>query len=81
MPTYLGWTVQTVPSSPVAPASLEVQHIPIVATTTNPFTGQQIVYAWQNGAAAVPPTWSAFSRLVLDTSLKYSSEKRVMPFS
>lgn len=37
------------PSSPVAPASLEWRKNALVATSTNPFTGQQIVYAW--GAA------------------------------
>lgn len=34
------------PSFPVAPAGLEWRKVALVATTTNPFTGQQIVYSW-----------------------------------
>ena len=47
MPTYNGWNVVTMPASPAAPASLEFSHVALVATTTNPFTGQQVVHDWQ----------------------------------
>jgi hypothetical protein len=51
MSTYNGWTVVTFPTSPAAPAGLEVQYNSIVATSTNPFTGQQTVQVWTNGAS------------------------------
>jgi hypothetical protein len=47
MSTYNGWTVQTMPSDPPAPASLEFQWNAITGATTNPFTGQQQIYDWQ----------------------------------
>jgi hypothetical protein len=46
MPTYNGWNVVTMPSTPPAPMSIEVQRNDIVTTNTNPFTGQQQVYDW-----------------------------------
>jgi hypothetical protein len=44
MSTYNGWTVVTMPTSPVAPASLEPAINAIGGSTTNPFTGQQQTY-------------------------------------
>jgi hypothetical protein len=45
MPTYLGWTVVTMPSTPW-PKSLELRDKYIAAASTNPFTGQQQVHDW-----------------------------------
>jgi len=40
------WTTQTMPVTPAAPATLEIQQNAIVAATTNPFSGQQQVFNW-----------------------------------
>jgi hypothetical protein len=44
------YTTQIMPTTPVAPVSLEFQHTPLVASTINPFTGQEIAYQWVNSA-------------------------------
>lgn len=71
MPTYNGWTVQTMPTSPAAPAGFEFRHNAIVGVTTNPFTGQQQINDWQASymeasvsmpkmAAATAQAWVTF---------------------
>jgi hypothetical protein len=71
MPTYLGWTVITMPTDPIAPAGLECQHNAIVSASTNPFTGQQQLFDWNASykeisvsyasmTLAQGQTWAAF---------------------
>src|ERR1700722_16557669 len=44
------YTTQTMPTTPVAPVSMEFQHTVLVASTTNPFSGQEIAYQWVNSS-------------------------------
>ena len=46
MPTYLGWNIITIPSTPPAPASIEFTANDAVSINISPFTGQQQVYNW-----------------------------------
>jgi len=46
MPTYLGWTVITIPSFPPAPASATFTRVNSVAINVSPFTGQQQTQKW-----------------------------------
>jgi hypothetical protein len=58
MPTYNGWTIVTMPSSP-APKDLRFTVIDTVAVSISPFTGQQQVQNWQSqgleGSVSLPP--------------------------
>ena len=47
MPTYNGWNVITMPSSP-APKSVEWTRQSIVAVSVSPFTGQQQIQDWNS---------------------------------
>ena len=47
MATYNGWLIVSMPTSPVAPASVEVAHNAITGASTNPFNATQQVYDWQ----------------------------------
>src|ERR1700733_15575593 len=49
MSTFLGWTVVSMPSTPVFPSSFEFQPVPIVAANTSPFTGQMQLQSWSTG--------------------------------
>lgn len=49
MPTYLGWNVVALPTTPPAPASIEFARNDIAGAITNPFTAQQQIYDWQAG--------------------------------
>lgn len=49
MSYYNGWLIQTMPSTPVAPASLEFQQNAIVAANTNLYSGQQQIITWSAG--------------------------------
>jgi len=49
MSTYNGWTVVTIPSTPVFPASFEFKQNGIVGANTSPFSGQQQIQVWSNG--------------------------------
>jgi hypothetical protein len=59
MPTYLGWNVVTIPTSPPAPASIEFTQIDNVAISVSPFTGQQQTQDWQatymEASVSLPP--------------------------
>lgn len=46
MPTYLGWTVITMPATPSAPRSFDASQTDFVAMSMSPFTGQQQTQAW-----------------------------------
>lgn len=70
MPTYLGWTVITMPTDPW-PASMEFATNSLVAANTNPFTGQQQIQDWNaaymEASVSLPPltqtqaaSWVAF---------------------
>lgn len=48
MPTYNGWNVVTMPTSPSA-RSIDFTTNQIVALSASPFTGQQQVQDWQAG--------------------------------
>jgi hypothetical protein len=59
MGTYNGWPVQTIPTTPSAPASFEIGPLAIVGANTNPFTGQQQIQDWGTGyweASVILPT-------------------------
>jgi len=73
VPTYLGWTVVTLPTDPPAPASIDLSVVNIVSGNTSPFTGQMQTYDWNasymRAAVVMPPlpyataqTWVAFLR-------------------
>lgn len=59
MPTYLGWNVRTIPSSPPAPASIEFSVVDIVSGNVSPFTGQMQIYDWNanymEASVTLPP--------------------------
>lgn len=70
MPTALGWTLITMPTTP-PPASIEFSAVEAVAASTSPFTGQQQIQSWQAGwleatvkmpslAFVNGPVWKAF---------------------
>ena len=46
MPTYNGWTVVTIPSTPPAPRDVEFTQMHTTALNRSPFTGQQQVQDW-----------------------------------
>lgn len=48
MPSYNGWPIVTLPSSPPAPQSVDITIVSITSVNTSPFTGQQQVYDWQS---------------------------------
>src|SRR5579859_3962193 len=58
MPTYQGWNVITMPSTP-APKDLQFGPVDIVALSVSPFTGQQQVQNWNSqyveGSISLPP--------------------------
>jgi hypothetical protein len=60
MPTYNGWNVVEMPDDPPAPQSFDPFTLnAIVASNTNPFTGQQQIQDWGTGfveASVVYPT-------------------------
>lgn len=71
MPTYLGWNVVTMPSTPAAPQSMEGIAVDPVSVSTSPFTGAQQVQIWAPGwqeiSVSMPPmkqsdaiAWVAF---------------------
>ena len=71
MATFNGWTIVTPPLVPAAPASIEFTLQDIVASTLNPFTGQEQFQDWQasylEASVSMPPltgkqapAWIAF---------------------
>lgn len=46
MPTYNGWTIVTMPSTPSA-KNVEFSDQNVVTDSKSPFTGQQQIYDWQ----------------------------------
>lgn len=71
MATALGWNLITLPTSPLAPASIDFSATDIIAVSSNPFTGQQQTYDWGGAlleaSVSMPPlthiqaqTWIAF---------------------
>src|SRR4051794_28311310 len=66
MPTYNGWTVVTMPTTPW-PAGVEFATNSIVATSTNPFNGQQQIQdfnaAYMEGSISLPPLTQAQAAL------------------
>jgi hypothetical protein len=71
MPTFNGWEIVPLPTSPAAPASVEFTAMDTVAMSTNPFTAQQQVQDWQaswlEASVTYPPlthvqaqSWIAF---------------------
>ena len=71
MATFNGWTIVTTPLVPAAPASIEFTLQDIVASTLNPFTGQEQFQDWQSSyleaSVSMPPltgkqtpAWVAF---------------------
>jgi hypothetical protein len=71
MPTFNGWEIVSLPTSPAAPSSVEFTAMDTVAVSTNPFTAQQQVQDWQaswlEGSVTYPPlthvqaqSWIAF---------------------
>jgi hypothetical protein len=46
MPTYNGWTIVTMPSTPSA-KNVEFSDQSVVTASQSPFTGQQQIYDWQ----------------------------------
>src|SRR6266851_4954675 len=71
MPTFNGWNIITLPSTPSAPATIDFTATDIVALSISPFTGQQQVQDWQQGwleaSVSYPPlthvqaqAWIAF---------------------
>lgn len=49
MPTFNGWNIISLPTTPAAPATVEFTATDIVAMSISPFTGQQQVQDWQQG--------------------------------
>jgi hypothetical protein len=62
MPTYLGWVVATMPTSPPSPASLEVIKNGLSAAVTSPFTGQQQINDWSAGFRELSVSYAAMSQ-------------------
>jgi hypothetical protein len=71
MPTFNGWNIISLPTTPSAPATIDFTATDIVAMSISPFTGQQQVQDWQQGmleaSVSYPPlthvqaqTWIAF---------------------
>jgi hypothetical protein len=50
MPTYNGWTIVTMPSTPSA-KNVEFSDQSVVTASQSPFTGQQQIYDWQASMA------------------------------
>ena len=52
-------TVIAIPTTPPAPAAIEVVLVDVVAMSRNPFTGQQLIQDWQAGwkelSVTLPP--------------------------
>lgn len=63
MPTYKGWDIITIPSTPASPASIEFSANDIVALSKSPFNGQQQVQNWGTGpmeaSVSLPPLTDA----------------------
>jgi hypothetical protein len=49
MPTFNGWNIISLPTTPPAPATIDFTATDIVAMSISPFTGQQQVQDWQQG--------------------------------
>jgi hypothetical protein len=49
MPTFNGWPIISLPTTPAAPATIEFTATDIIAMSISPFTGQQQVQDWQQG--------------------------------
>jgi hypothetical protein len=49
MPTFNGWNIISLPTTPAAPATVEFTAPNIAAMSISPFTGQQQVQDWQQG--------------------------------
>jgi hypothetical protein len=66
MPTFNGWNIISLPTTPSAPASVEFTPMDIVAMSVSPFTGQQQVQDWQQGwleaSVSYPPLTQAQAR-------------------
>jgi hypothetical protein len=71
MPTFNGWNIISMPTTPSAPATIDFTATDIVALSVSPFTGQQQVQDWQQGwleaSVSMPPlaplharAWVAF---------------------
>lgn len=71
MPTFNGWNIISMPTTPAAPATVDFTATDIVAMSISPFTGQQQVQDWQQGwieaSVSMPPlthvqaqVWIAF---------------------
>jgi hypothetical protein len=71
MPTFNGWPIISLPTTPSAPATIDFTANDIVAMSISPFTGQQQVQDWQQGmleaSVSMPPlaplharAWVAF---------------------
>ena len=71
MPTFNGWNIISLPTTPSAPATIDFTATDIVAQSISPFTGQQQVQDWQQGwleaSVSYPPlthvqaqAWIAF---------------------
>jgi hypothetical protein len=63
MPSYLGWNVVSIPTTPSAPASIEFFRNSSVAISISPFTGQQQIVDWNaeftHAAVSWPPMTDA----------------------
>ena len=71
MPTFNGWNIISMPTTPSAPQTIDFTATDIVALSISPFTGQQQVQDWQQGwleaSVSLPPlthaqaqAWIAF---------------------
>jgi hypothetical protein len=71
MPTFNGWNIISMPTTPSAPQTIDFTPIDIAALSISPFTGQQQVQDWQQGwleaSVSMPPmaplharAWVAF---------------------
>jgi hypothetical protein len=71
MPTFNGWNIISMPTTPSAPQTIDFTANDVVAMSVSPFTGQQQVQDWQQGwleaSVSMPPlthvqaqAWIAF---------------------
>jgi hypothetical protein len=71
MPTFNGWNIISLPTTPSAPATIDFTATDIISLSVSPFTGQQQVQDWQQGwleaSVSYPPlthvqaqAWIAF---------------------